>query len=260
MKKALLTVSFGTSHLDTLDKTIAAIERDVAAAMPGREARRAFTSGMIIKKLRERDGIVIPNVSEALASLAEEGFGDVVIQPTHILNGEEFEKLRGMAQPYETRFERMAIGAPLLTEVGDYLDLASALIEEMPPLRADTAIVWMGHGTDHHSNSVYAMLEYMMHDCGRTDVFIGTVEGYPGIEEVLRRVKGSTDVKNVLLCPLMIVAGDHARNDLAGSEPDSWLSRFSDGGYRTACRLAGLGESAAVRRIFVRHALTAAGE
>ena len=100
MKKALLTVSFGTSHLDTLDKTIAAIERDVAAAMPGREARRAFTSGMIIKKLRERDGIVIPNVSEALASLAEEGFGDVVIQPTHILNGEEFEKLmRGETLP-----------------------------------------------------------------------------------------------------------------------------------------------------------------
>jgi sirohydrochlorin cobaltochelatase len=260
VKKALLAVSFGTSHLDTLDKNIGAIERALAAALPERELRRAFTSGMIMKKLRERDGLDIPNVARALESLADDGCEDVLIQPSHVLNGEEFDKLCELAEPFAGKFERLTIGAPLLTEVNDYLELAAALISELPERREDTAIVWMGHGTGHHANAVYAMLEYVLHDLGRGDVHIGTVEGYPTIEEVVRRVREHAEAKKVLLLPLMIVAGDHAKNDLAGEEDDSWRSRFEREGYEVSCRLEGLGENEAVRRIFVRHALEADAE
>ncbi|MGI6028116.1 MAG: sirohydrochlorin cobaltochelatase [Candidatus Heteroscillospira sp.] len=256
MKKAILAVSFGTSHLDTLEKNIAAIERDLALAMPDREPRRAFTSGMIMKKLLERDGLSIPNTAEALEALADEGFEDVVIQPTHVLNGDEYDKLRAQAAPYEERFERMSFGAPLLTETEDYRALARAVLPTLPEKRSDTAIVYMGHGTGHHANAVYAMLDYMFRDMGREDIHIGTVEGYPGLDEVRRRVY-EQGAENVLLLPLMIVAGDHAKNDLAGDDEDSWKQVFLHDGKNVRCVLSGLGENPAVRRIFVRHALRA---
>ena len=135
MKKALLTVSFGTSHLDTLEKNIAAIERDLVAALPDRTPRRAFTSGMIMKKLRQRDGIVIPNVDEALAQLAEEGFEDVLIQPTHVINGEEYDKLCAQARPYVERFARLRLGTPLLTDAEDYRALAQAVLPTLPVVK-----------------------------------------------------------------------------------------------------------------------------
>lgn len=258
MKKALLAVSFGTSHLDTLEKNIAAIESELADALPDRRLLRAFTSGMIIKKLRERDGVQIPNVAQALEQLAAEHYTDVLIQPTHVLNGEEFDKLCAQAQPYAGRFERLRFGAPLLTTVEDYRALIDAVLLSLPEKRDDTDVVFMGHGTEHHANAVYAMLDYMFRDLGREDVHIGTVEGYPALDEVRRRVAERKTVKNVILMPLMIVAGDHAKNDLAGENADSWKSVFQRDGYAVACILSGLGENGAVRKIFVDHARAAA--
>ena len=258
MKKALLTVSFGTSHLDTLEKNIAAIERDLAAALPDRTPRRAFTSGMIMKKLRQRDGIVIPNVDEVLAQLAEEGFEDVLIQPTHVINGEEYDKLCAQARPYEERFARLRLGTPLLTDAEDYRALAQAVLPTLPEKRGDTSVVFMGHGSEHHANAVYAMLDYLFRDLGREDIHIGTVEGYPGLDEVRRRINDRGGVSRVLLLPLMIVAGDHAKNDLAGDEDDSWKSIFQKAGYDVQCVLSGLGENPAVREIFAHHARRAA--
>ena len=259
MKQALLAVSFGTTHHDTLEKTIAAIERDLGAAFPERDLYRAFTSGMIIRRLKERDGMDIDNTAQALERLAAEGYTDVVLQSTHVMNGEERDKMMAQALPFAGRFEKLSVGAPLLTEVEDYHEVAKALDESLPAKEAGTALVYMGHGTEHHANAVYALLEYVLHDMGRTDVHIGTVEGYPGFDEVCRRLEEQGDVKHVVLLPLMVVAGDHAKNDLAGDEEDSWKMQLEAKGYAVRCILEGLGENPGIREIFVRHAREAAG-
>ena len=260
MKKAILAVSFGTTYHNTLEKTIAAIEADLAAAFPNRTLRRAFTSGMIIRRLKERDGLAIDNVAEALERLAAEGFEDVVLQSTHVMNGDERDKMMAQAMPFASRFTRLSIGSPLLTETEDYFAAAKALLERLPRQQEDTALVYMGHGTEHYANAVYALLEYVLHDLGRRDIHIGTVEGYPGFAEVCRRLEETQNVKNVVLLPLMVVAGDHANNDLAGEEEDSWRSMLVKRGYAVRCVLEGLGENPAIRAIFVRHAKEAAGE
>ena len=260
MKKAILAVSFGTTFHDTLEKNIGAIEKDLAAAFPDRELRRAFTSGMIIRRLKERDNIHIDNTAQALERLEAEGYTDVVLQSTHVMNGEERDKMMAQALPFADRFERFAIGMPLLTEVEDYHAVAAALDERLPRKEERTALVYMGHGTEHHANAVYALLEYVLHDMGRTDIHIGTVEGYPGFEEVCRRLEEMGNVKLVVLLPLLVVAGDHAKNDLAGDEEDSWKSRLEEMGYAVRCVLEGLGENPALRAIFVRHAMEAAQE
>ena len=252
-KKAILAVSFGTSHFDTLEKTIAAIEAELAAAFPERALRRAFTSGMILRKL-EKEGAHIDDVPQALERLLAGGFTDVAVQPTHILNGDEYDKLLAQAAPFAGRFARLAFGKPLLTGLADYRALAEALLAESPAPSEDAAVLWMGHGTGHYANAAYAQLEYLLHDLGRRDMAIGTVEGYPGFDEALRRLKERPAVRRVELRPLMVVAGDHAKNDLAVAEPDSWKSRLAAEGYAVTCALRGLGEYPAVRAIFVRHA------
>lgn len=260
MKKAILAVSFGTSHPDTLEKTIAAIEDSLRCAFPDREVRRAFTSGMIIRKLKSRDGLAVDTVDEALDKLAEEGFGDVVVQPTHIINGEEYDKLRALAAPFSGRFARLSFGAPLLTGADDYPAAASALMGVLPSMAEAQAVVYMGHGTSHHANSAYALMEYVLHDLGRRDVVIGTVEGYPGFAEVTRRLEEMGGISRIYLAPMMVVAGDHAKNDMAGPEPDSWKSQLEAIGYAVTCDLRGLGENPGIRRMFADHAAAAAEE
>lgn len=260
MKKAILAVSFGTTFPDTLEKNIAAIEADLAAAFPDRVLRRAFTSGMVIRRLAERDGVEVDTVAQALDRLCREGFSDVVIQATHVMNGEEYDKLRALAAPYEEAFDRLSFGAPLLTSTRDYQEMVSAMLERLPEKTPGQAVVLMGHGTPHHANAVYAALEYVFRDAGRDDVAIGTVEGYPELQEVYRRLEEMGGVNQVVCLPLMVVAGDHARNDLAGEGEDSWRSRLTARGYQVRCILEGLGENPAVRAIFVRHALEAAAQ
>ncbi len=251
-QKALLAVSFGTSHHDTLEKTIVAIEQALAEAFPERTLRRAFTSGMILRKLAG-EGVHIDDVPAALERLADEGYTDVLVQPTHIMNGDEYDKLMALAEPYRQKFDCVLFGRPLLTETGDYPDAAKALMEDLPAPEEDTAILYMGHGTEHFANSCYALLEYVFHDLGRKDVVIGTVEGYPGFEEAKRRLQ-ELGVSQVELRPLMIVAGDHAKNDLAGDEEDSWKSMLEKAGYHVRCVLQGLGEFPRIQSLFVEHA------
>ena len=259
-EKGLLTVSFGTSFPEALARCIVPTEGAIAAALPDRRPYRAFTSGMILRKLARRDGVVIDDVPAALGRMLADGVRDVVIQPTHIMNGDEFDKLRAQAGPWRDKFRRLAVGAPLLTSIGDYRDAAHALLAQLPPLADDQALVLMGHGTGHHANAAYAALEYQLHDMGRGRIFLGTVEGYPTLAEVRRRLAEHPAVRRVLLAPFMLVAGDHAQNDMAGPGPDSWRSILAGDGYAVSCRMAGLGEYPGIRAILAAHARAADSE
>lgn len=257
MKQAILVVSFGTSYLDTLEKNIQAIEQEIAQALPDFCCRRAFTSGVIMKKLRQRDGMEIDNVAEALTRLVQDQFTRVVIQPTHIMNGEEYDKLCRLAAPFQSQLA-LTIGTPLLTSVEDYLETARALMASVAEPAPDEALVFMGHGTPHFANAAYALMEYVLHDLGWEHAYVATVEGYPELQHVMTKLQAQPQIKRVRLHPFMVVAGDHAKNDMAGDDPDSWRSQLEAEGYEVSCVLQGLGEYAPIRRLFAKHALEAA--
>ena len=258
-KQAILAVSFGTSHEETRKKTIEAIERQIREQFPLYEVRRAFTSGMIMNVLKNRDNLHVDNVSQALDKLARDGFVNVTLQPTHIINGDEYDKMKAQTQPFREYFQRLSIGKPLLTESSDYEDTCRAIMAQFPELKSDEALVLMGHGAGHFADAAYAAMDYRFKALGYDNVFVGTVEGYPALVDLLPLVK-KYDPKKVILLPFMVVAGDHAANDMAGEEEGSWKSVFEQEGYRVECILKGLGEFPEIRDIYIKHALKATGE
>ncbi|MGI6239811.1 MAG: sirohydrochlorin cobaltochelatase [Christensenellales bacterium] len=252
-KPVLLVVSFGTSYNDSREATIGAIEAALADAYPEYEVRRAFTAQIVIDILAERDGLAIDNVTEAMDRLVADGVKDVVLQPTHIMNGFEYEDVLAEVAPYAESFDSFKIGAPLLTSDADFDLVAAAITAGTVDHNAeDTAIAFMGHGTEHEANAVYAKLQTTLADAGYANYFIGTVEAEPSLDEVLASVQASGASKVVLL-PLMVVAGDHATNDMAGDDEDTWKSVFEAAGFEVTCVLEGLGQNAAIRQIYIDH-------
>lgn len=251
-KQAILAVSFGTSHEDTRKKTIDVIEAQIRNTFPEWEVRRAFTSGMILQTLKQRDGIHIDNVRQAMVRLAEDGYEKVFLQPTHIMNGDEFDKLVSQAREEADRFQWVKTGKPLLTSSDDYQKTCHGIMKSFPDLKREEALVLMGHGTGHFADAAYAALDYRFKALGYHNVFVGTVEGYPELEEILPMIR-EYNPKKVLLLPFMIVAGDHAKNDMAGEESDSWKSIFKKEGYCVECILKGMGEFPEIREIFMEH-------
>ena len=250
-KKVILVVSFGTSFAETREKNIEAIEKEIAGAWPAWEVRRAFTSGMILKKLRERDSIVIDNVDEAMRHIIDDRVTKVFIQPTHIINGDEYEKMLRQVKPYENMFSWIRIGKPMLSESSDYEDVCNAIYDSLSELSSDDALVLMGHGTGHFADSAYAALDYRFKALGYPNVFIGTVEGYPELSDIIPQIEKFSP-KKIFLMPFMIVAGDHAVNDMAGDE-DSWKTQFEAYGYEVESFLMGLGEIPAIRKLYLKH-------
>lgn len=257
--RAVLVVSFGTSHRETRKKTIGAIEQQLRETFSGWEVRRAFTSSIILRVLEKRDGLRIHNVPEALEALEQEGFTRVVLQPTHVLSGQEFDKMRDQATAFCGRFQSIAIGAPLLTESRDYEDVCRAILKQFPGFSKRDGLVLMGHGTGHFADAAYGTLNCRFRELGYENVFVGTVEGYPDLKAVLKRVT-AYGPKRVSLMPLMVVAGDHAVNDMAGDQENSWKSAFEREGFNVECILKGLGELEEIRDIYVRHAWKAMGK
>lgn len=253
MKKALLTISFGTTFTAARERNIDACERRLAAAFADRTPFRAFTSGMIMRKLAQRDGLFIDSPQQALEKLWRQGYRDVAIQSLHIINGDEFEKIARHAAAWAERFDRLQIGAPLLNDERDYGRLIVALRAQMPALADDERVVFMGHGTSHHAFAAYACLDHMLSARG-IPALIGAVESYPDLPLVIARLK-TQRVRKVHLMPLMLVAGNHAVNDMASDEPDSWKSQLQRGGYECQCWVQGLGENPLVQRLFVDHLL-----
>lgn len=255
-KKALLAVSFGTSHEDTRIKTIDKIESALAAAFPNRRLYSAWTSGMIIKKLGGM-GITVDTLPSALEKMKNDGVTDLLVQPTHVLNGVENDTMLRELKKYSNYFEKIACGAPLLTSEEDNAAVLKIFTDNFSEAASDTAVVLMGHGTEHYVNPAYAALDYRFKETGYANFFVATVESYPSIENVTALLKERKDIKNVILTPFMIVAGDHAKNDMAGDGEDSWKTRLENEGYSVKCVMKGLGEYDETAEIFVKHAKNA---
>lgn len=251
--KVLLVVSFGTSYNDNRDLSIGGIEKALQNAYPDYEVRRAFTSQIIIDKLKTRDGIEIDNVTEAMDRLVADGIKDVIIQPTHVMNGFEYDDIVNEVSAYKDKFENIKIGKNLLASDADFKEIVSVITEETKSYDTEgTAVVFMGHGTEHEANAVYSKVQQYISESGHDNYFIGTVEATPSLDDVVALVKES-GAKKVVLLPFMIVAGDHANNDMAGDEDDSWKSRFEAEGFEVEAVLKGMGQYTGVQNMIVKH-------
>ena len=244
MKKAILVISFGTSHLDALKNSIEKIEVKIREEFKEYDVFRAFTAHRIIKKLKERDGLNILKPEEALEQLKLNGYEEVIIQPLHIIPGEEFDFIKGISQRYNQDFKTIKVGRPIFfyqgtEEVPQDYTLFIESIKEI--IENEESVVLFGHGTAHASNAVYGMLQTVLEDEGYENVFVATVEGYPSIDSALRRMK-KRSVKKTKLVPLLLVAGDHAKNDMASDEDDSLKSILQKEGIEVSLHLHGLGE------------------
>ncbi len=252
-EKVLLVVSFGTSFNKSRDLTIGGIEAALKSAYPDYQVRRAFTSQIIIDKLAERDKLYIDNIEQAMERLVLDRVKEVVIQPTTMLNGYEYDDVIAAITPYAGKFDSFKVGKPLLSGDADYSAVADIMISEMAAFEADgTAVLLMGHGTHHEANAAYPRFEEALRSKGHDDILVGTVEGGVLIEDLQALLKG-TDIKKVVMRPFMIVAGDHANNDMAGDEADSWKSILAADGYTVETVMEGLGQIKGIQDVFIRH-------
>ena len=253
-EKELLVVSFGTSFNDSRRLTIGAIEKALEEAYPEYSVRRAFTSNIIIDHVNKRDGILIDDLDAGLQRAVDNGVKELVIQPTHLMNGIEYTELSDAVAQYADAFESVKIGAPLLTTDEDFKNVEQALVDWTKEYDdGKTAIVFMGHGTEAESNGVYAKMQELFTADGYENYYVGTVEATPSLDDVLAAVQAG-EYERVILEPMMVVAGDHANNDMAGDEDDSWKSTFEKAGYKVECLLRGLGENEAIQQMYVEHA------
>ena len=271
----LLVVSFGTSFNDSRAEDIKGIEDALAEAFPDWSVRRAFTAQIIINHVQARDDEQIDNMQQALDRAVANGVKNLVVQPTHLMHGAEYDEMVEAIDAYKDKFESVAIAEPMLGEVGDDATVinddkaavAQAITDEavkeagydsMEAAAEDgTAFVFMGHGTSHTANVTYDQMQTQMEKLGFTNAFIGTVEGEPedtACDEVINKVKDA-GFKKVILRPLMVVAGDHANNDMAGDDDDSWKSMFEASGNfdEIDCQIEGLGRIDAVEQLYVAH-------
>ena len=271
----LLVVSFGTSFNDSRAEDVKGIEDALAEAYPDWSVRRAFTAQIIINHVEARDDEVIDNMQQALDRAVENGVKNLVVQPTHLMHGAEYDEMTDAINGYKDKFESVAIAEPMLGEVGDDATVinddkkavAQAITDEAckeagfdsmdAAAEAGTAFVFMGHGTSHTANITYDQMQTQMENLGFKNAFIGTVEGEPedtACDKVIEKVK-EAGYKNVVLRPLMVVAGDHANNDMAGDDEDSWKSQFvASGNFENVdTQIAGLGRIEAVEQLYVDH-------
>ena len=244
-KIALLMVHFGTTHDDTRAVTIDAINRKVMQEFPQMEFREAYTSRIIMRRLAKR-GVRKLNPVEALAQLKSEGFTHVIVQSTNIIDGIEMESLRKDIDQMRPLFKEIRLGMPLLYTPEDYKQVIGCLAGKS---KKKTFTILVGHGTYTPATAQYAMLDYMLQAEGHTDFAVGTVEGYPTFDNAVDRLQGQKKIKQVQLLPFMFVAGDHAKNDIAGDMKEALEKK----GYKVTPLLEGLGEQPAIQQIYIDH-------
>lgn len=259
-KKAILVVAFGTTFPETRKLTIDSVTEKIRTAFPDYEVRQAFTSRIVIKRIAENEGIHYDTEKQALEKLKAEGFQEVVVQPLHIEPGDEYEKVNRLVESYKQQkaFEKIALGRSVLYYFGqeekpdDYKDALQAIKTQFPKLKKDEAVVLMGHGGPHPANAAYGVLQMKINDLKMNNVFVFTVEGYPTFENLMEKLQ-EHKIKKVTMMPLMVVAGDHANNDMAGADKESYKSRLMAAGFKVDAYLHGLGENAGIQDIYVQH-------
>ena len=269
----LLVVSFGTSYNDSRVNDIKSIEDALQEAYPDWSVRRAFTAQIIINHIQARDGEKIDNMTQALERAVANGVKNLVVQPTHLMHGAEYDEMCATIDEYRDQFESVSIAEPLLGEVGSDASVINADKEAVAKAvtaaageasgfdsleaakEAGAAFVFLGHGTAHVAKVSYSQMSTQMQQLGYENVFIGTVEGEPeetACESVIEEVRAA-GYTTIILRPLMVVAGDHANNDMAGSDDDSWKPMFEDAGFTVDCQIAGLGGIADIQALYIAH-------
>ena len=250
MNKGIIVASFGTTYKETRELCIESIENRIIEEFPDFLVKRAFTSRMVIEKLKKRDNYHVDTPTEALTRMKEEGVKDIHILPLLIIEGFEYEKiLRGARDFMKENLDcNIFIGKPLLSSERDY----ERVVEGLNLLNKDQAIVFMGHGTEHKAVASYDRLEKVINEKGYNDVFLATVEGKKTIEDIVEKIKGK-NIKRVLLKPFMLVAGDHATKDMASDSDDSWKIILEKNGIEVTTEIKGLGQLEAIQNIFIEH-------
>ena len=259
-KDALVVMSFGTTVKKTRDKTITATVEDIQKALPDVKVVVAYTSHIIIDRIKAKEGLVIPTPEEALEQLKEEGYTRIALASLDIIPGMEYDYKCGIYRNYRNQFKKMTMGLPLLFWQGqedqrdDVMEVVEAFATQFPVLGSEEALLVMTHGTPHPSNAVYAVIQDRLNKLEKGHIHVYSVEGMPMLEHVIPVLK-EEGVKHVTLMPMMMVAGDHANNDMAGDDEDSHKSVLEKEGFTVTPYIHGMGENAAVRKIFVERAL-----
>lgn len=261
-KKAILVVSFGTTYPGALKASIEAIEQRIKDVFATYEVRRAFTSRTVIRILSKRDGVVVDNEREALARLQEAGYREVYIQPLHVVPGAEYDKINSLVSEYVHRerpaFDKIVLGRPLLMYAGqdgaadDYLAAIAAVSRQVSDLEEKEAVVFMGHGGQHPANTAYALLQRKFEEAGYNHILVYTVEGAPSLQRVIAKLKEQS-FSRVLLMPFMLLAGDHALNDMTGPDEDSAQSQLTAAGFQVRSYVHGLGENPFIQDLYIQH-------
>lgn len=252
MKKGIIVVSFGTTYEKTRKLSIESIENKVKERYKDYLVLRAFTSQMVINKLKRRDNYFVDNPREALERMKESGIKNIYIQPLHIIPGHEYEKLLSQVKEFleENNSYAIKIGKPLLYDELDYYKVVQGL--NLSDRKQSEGIVFMGHGTNHEADASYEKLESTFREKGYENVYIGTVEGSITIEDIISKLKVK-EIQKIKLRPFMLVAGDHAINDMASNEEDSWKSILESNGFNVEVSLQGLGELETIQNIYLEH-------
>jgi sirohydrochlorin cobaltochelatase len=259
-KDAMVVMSFGTTMKKTRDRTITATVEDIQKALPGVKVVVAYTSHIIIDRIKAKEGLVIPTPEEALEQLKAEGCTRIALASLDIIPGMEYDYKCGIYRNYRNQFKKMTMGLPLLFWQGqedqrdDVMEVVEAFATQFPELADDEALLVMTHGTPHPSNAVYAVIQDRLNKLGKGKIYVYSVEGMPMLEHVIPVLK-QEGVKHVTLMPMMMVAGDHANNDMAGDDDDSHKSVLEKEGFSVTPYIHGMGENTAVRKIFVERAL-----
>lgn len=253
MNRAIVIVHFGTTHQDAIRKALDPFVNDVRNAFCDYEVTEVYSSGFIRKALARKHGITKPSLEEVLDRLSEEGCEEVIVQPTVLMMGIEYDRISKTIEQYQSRFSSIVLGRPLISSRADY-DTIIEILDCEYDIRKNPgdAFLFMGHGSEHPGEAIFAAMDYRMKHDGMRNAYVGTVEGYPSLEVVLPDVI-LADPEVVYIIPMLIVAGDHAVNDMAGDDEASWKSRIEAAGYDVVPVIKGLGEIPGIRNMVIDH-------
>lgn len=258
-KDAIVVMTFGTTFKDTREKTIDATVKEIQAKHPNTKVVTAYTSHIIINRVKKNEGITYPTPEEALEQLKKEGYTRVALTSLDVIPGMEYNYDMGVYQNYKDQFKKMTLGTPLMywqgqeDQADDVAETIKAMATQFPKQGKQDAILIMAHGTPQVSNAYYSVIQAKLDEMGYKNVYIYTVEGWPSLDTVLPKLK-KNGIKHVTLMPIMMVAGDHANNDMAGGEPDSHKSILEKAGYKVDAYIHGIGENAAIRDLYAQRA------